>query len=770
MSRWLKNVNTLLEKLDENTATAAPAAAEAAMNIVRSAQKTAARSREDGGDDDDYDDDDESYNEEEEDGEYTEESNDEEDIDDRAMSSRTESGLSEYQDAEEEQDQEQHEEQELLSADSTRKYEEGETQTLFLNERVPTKDPILATTEAQEEASSIDVDHEPPEAKGAVVEPPVSAAAKLALADKTSDSKPPLVVQKPLSLARPSPAPRSLETKQQAKRASAPPPPHIPNSSAGTIGTNTNSGSTSRLQQLKKAHAAELSKMQTELDAVKRELKAVNQELHSAAGLVEQERQAAKEERDELLEEQEEEMQQLKDDYAAQIQQLKKELKEQKKHYLSQLSQTEQQRQQEGGNMAEELQETESREKAALERVEALKQESLELQAENVSLKQQNATLQERLDAAHEGLATAQAAAAAAEEKLDATTEHHKQQLQKRLVREQQLERTVAELSRVAAAPLPHKDTVHSDRSQAVVQEHKNIAAQFKEQYHLAAEELESAKTDLLSANQRCEALEFQLRDVARERDAETAQHQQTLREYDARLQELTVTANQRLSSVGGGGSSSGGGESSAESTGENYHQQRENQLTRELNTAKTQLASLSDQLMRQQGTAEASKSEVLALKGRLQVAIERAEAAERQQYATSEIELGASSSSYTGSKARRRRVKGGSARFGSLPSRSIRGAVGLHVPQRGSALRQIGVTIDAVDTWMLETGNILRHEPLARLGFFLYMTIVHLWCFGLVFFHTVESEHGDLGQLTDHSRMGVLHHDPAAAAGPAGG
>jgi len=237
-------------------------------------------------------------------------------------------------------------------------------------------------------------------------------------------------------------------------------------------------------------------------------------------------------------------------------------------------------------------------------------------------------------------------------------------------------------------------------------------------------------------------------------------------------LQELTATANnQRLSSGvgGGGGSSSGGGESSAESTGEHHYQQRENQLTRELNTAKTQLASLSDQLMRQQGTAEAAKSEVLALKGRLQVAIERAEAAERQQYATSEIELGASSS-YTGSKARRRRVKGGSARFGSLPSRSIRGAVGLHVPQRGGALRQIGVTIDAVDTWMLETGNILRHEPLARLGFFLYMTVVHLWCFGLVFFHTVESEHGDLGQLTDHSRMGVLHHDPAAAVGAAGG
>jgi len=267
--------------------------------------------------------------------------------------------------------------------------------------------------------------------------------------------------------------------------------------------------------------------------------------------------------------------------------------------------------------------------------------------------------------------------------------------------------------------------------------------ATYKEQCDLATEELETVRTHLLTANERCRALEFQLQDLARERDTEAAQHQQMLREYDARLEE----AQNRHS----------GHHSSSVAAGQNSGGEEQDQLQRELQSAQAQIASLSDQLMRQQGLAESSKSEVLALKGRLQVAIQRAEAAEQQSTAAAEIEMG---TPYSNAKSttRRRRIKGGSskARFSSLPSHSIRGAVGLNAGN--STLSQIGATIDAVDTWMLETGSILRHEPLARLGFFLYMTVVHLWCFGLVFFHTVESEHGDLGQLTDHSRMGLLH------------
>ena len=51
----------------------------------------------------------------------------------------------------------------------------------------------------------------------------------------------------------------------------------------------------------------------------------------------------------------------------------------------------------------------------------------------------------------------------------------------------------------------------------------------------------------------------------------------------------------------------------------------------------------------------------------------------------------------------------------------------------------------------MLETGLILKQEPMARLGLLAYALLLHFWCFALVCFHTVESEHGDLDALTSH-------------------
>ena len=44
--------------------------------------------------------------------------------------------------------------------------------------------------------------------------------------------------------------------------------------------------------------------------------------------------------------------------------------------------------------------------------------------------------------------------------------------------------------------------------------------------------------------------------------------------------------------------------------------------------------------------------------------------------------------------------------------------------------MEQLAVTIDAIDSWMVETGAFMRHEPLAHLGFFLYLTILHLLSF----------------------------------------
>lgn len=102
-----------------------------------------------------------------------------------------------------------------------------------------------------------------------------------------------------------------------------------------------------------------------------------------------------------------------------------------------------------------------------------------------------------------------------------------------------------------------------------------------------------------------------------------------------------------------------------------------------------------------------------------------------------------------------RRRVKtaGGFGSPGgrSVTVRSIRAALNMGP---GSPMEGFGKTIDALDSWMIETGTILRLEPLARLGFFLYFSVLHLWCFCLVAFHSsFESSNGGMG----HGRLASL-------------
>ena len=86
-----------------------------------------------------------------------------------------------------------------------------------------------------------------------------------------------------------------------------------------------------------------------------------------------------------------------------------------------------------------------------------------------------------------------------------------------------------------------------------------------------------------------------------------------------------------------------------------------------------------------------------------------------------------------------------------------MRSALGIRASSSPLTM-QIVQTVDALDLWILETGLILKQEPLARLGLLAYAIILHLWCFGLVVFHTVQAEHGDLDALTAHRIVPSAH------------
>jgi hypothetical protein len=189
--------------------------------------------------------------------------------------------------------------------------------------------------------------------------------------------------------------------------------------------------------------------------------------------------------------------------------------------------------------------------------------------------------------------------------------------------------------------------------------------------------------------------------------------------------------------------------------------------LSQELQTARREIESLTAQLLRHQNMAENFKSELLALKGRLQAASSRAEQAEQSLQAAQSLR-----SNNTVSNNRlyemegggvaggiRRRTKGGTSRG---RNRTIRAALQMS-PGRTNhpIMEQVAMTLDALDNWMVDTGAFLRHEPLARLAFMLYLLTLHLWSFALVAFHTTEQPHGDFGSMDNNPR----HWRAAAAA-----
>ena len=106
--------------------------------------------------------------------------------------------------------------------------------------------------------------------------------------------------------------------------------------------------------------------------------------------------------------------------------------------------------------------------------------------------------------------------------------------------------------------------------------------------------------------------------------------------------------------------------------------------------------------------------------------------------------------------------MKGGVGRNrgGTSSVRSIRSALNIGPGRSSPALQQVLTTVDAIDSWMVETGSFMRHEPLARLGFLMYLMTLHLWTFALVVFHETEVPHGDFGSMGNSPRHWRDHSD----------
>ena len=571
----------------------------------------------------------------------------------------------------------------------------------------------------------------------AAPKPPTTSSSNRPQAAKPSALPPP-----PAKGPPPKQATTAQPPKQQAKPNAAPPQPSKAPSSSG--GTGNKQQVLAEMRQLRK----KVMELQTELNAANKEIKAQQKELNHAATIVEQERKELKEEKEEIQEDHEEEMDNLKSEYEEKIAKIKADFKQKMDDMKAQLHQEKAERQQEGGDLSQDLEDALQRERDALQELSRVQTDKTNSEQQVQKLKSEKSSLEERLDNALASQTTAEQRQQQAEQALDDATEQHKRQLKQRQSREAELEKTIADLG-AALTEAGSSNAAQSQAHAAAITAKHNEAetTYFKEQWELATEEIETLKGQLNLETQRCEALRRELDDINKERTQEQSTYQENQRQYDHKIQEqLSIISRleSQLRDYRSAGETSGESDNGRE---EGSHSATIQHLQRQLDESQVQIQRLSEQLLRQQGMADVHKSEILALKGRLQAANQRADEAEKMSFASPMSATNRMYESEGGSSGykMKRRVKGRSGMIaggrGNVTVRSIRAALNMGP---GSPMEGLGKNIDALDAWMIDTGAILRHEPLARLGFFIYFSILHLWCFCLVAFHATEPAKGD--------------------------
>lgn len=743
MSRWLSSVNDLLETLDgtaENVVSdpAGIPTSRGAISHILSRRGM------------DYDDEEEDYDDDEafDDDEYSnsEEDEPEEEVVDFSASASPESA-------------------QIVMTSETVRVEHSPAPVPSTD--VPAAPPQQTSSYTAKEAKLV------PKQK-AVAPPPAPSSGVLVSAgeessDNTSDGG--VIVKNPSELESVTTEEPSSPPQKEAVVAQKPPKAHAPvmlkpplprnsppgpepasiSKSAPALGTSIVSATVERLQLQLKKYKQETKKSQNEarqlrkhvmqitqeLEASESEVKAQQEELQRAAARMEKDRLRAGEEREDLLDEQEEELENQKAQYEKELQEQKDRFEDQIEDLQDRLEVIEEKRMREGGDWTKEVEEALQRERESLKTLNSLKEENGSLKSSAAKLETQQIALQGRLDSMAQSNQTASTREREAEDKLDAALSLHSRQLNQRQARETELEATIADLS-AALATSRQKEKSTSPREAATP------STSLKENYEIIVDELETVRAQLTLETERSDALRKELVDTTKERNAEVTDSQARQRQQDRETSELKSIVSRLQASARDRKSAVVDVSQDGDDSGI---------LQQKLEASKQQVASLSEQLIRQQGVAQNSKQEILTLKNRLQSATTRAESAENALAATSthrnafDLDGG---TAYGGA-TMRRRVKGGRSK-GPSNVRSIRSSLGMNAGRVGGGMEQVAVTIDAIDSFLIDTGSFMKQEPIARLGLVLYLCILHLWSFCLVVFHasTYEDVHGDFGSMSD--------------------
>lgn len=467
-------------------------------------------------------------------------------------------------------------------------------------------------------------------------------------------------------------------------------------------------------------HVVSLNK---QLESAESELQAQRVELSQAGDRLETNRKKAKEEKEKLNSQHSslvKTLQQEKD-------QLLNEIKTRHQQQLEELQQivreSDEKRMQEGGDWTKELDNTRERERELVRKLALVEDEKSTLLSQISTMQSQYDRVQSRLDSISQTADNAMMREREAEDKLDMTLSMHARQLNQRQAREAELERTIADLSAsLASIPSPMLNDAEVDTAAGAT----NVI-QLKNQVYSLEEELENTKAQLISEKQRIVIMQHELRDMSKERTLEATSARSKQQQFDRQIVDMSLQVSKLQASLREAKKSEG---INAGKSGAVYGENGE-------------VAELTEQVVRQQEKIAQNASENAALRNRLQVALERANKAEKKVErleASTERDIesgnyGVLSSDGDGIPRRRRRNE-----------ISIRSAINLSSQNRNT--ERIGKAIDSLDNFSVQTGKYLRRNPLARGSFILYLIMLHTWTFVVLFLHAhkFETIHGDFG------------------------
>ncbi|KAL7439983.1 hypothetical protein ACHAXM_012168 [Skeletonema potamos] len=555
------------------------------------------------------------------------------------------------------------------------------------------------------------------------------------------------------------------ETNKSDSENSKQQPPSAPSSSnisGGATAPNSNNNSTinaASMKELRKLRRHVLQ-LNADLESSEREIEAQRQELDRAASRMERDRSRHKQEKEShdashkaeiaaLTAAHERALQHLKDTNEAVLQDME-----------ARVARAEQQRAKEGGERDAELADALDRERVAIATASRLKEEKSTIDERISTLNTEISRLETRLEHATSQMELASERERNAEEQLDKALSLHAKQLGMRQKRESELEQMVADLG---AALVVAKNKVEagmkvgigidSTSNDGISNEDEDLKAQLQD----SQDEIETLRAQLSLERQRCSTLHSELQDLSKEQADELSGAHARQRQYERKISDLTTLVAKLESSRRSMRQTINDSLEDIEISDETYTSatdfQHPGDEKKETDHLKKQIASLSEKIFEQQSKIDHSRAELSTMKNRLQAAIRRADAAEKSLEDANQrlIMMDAPSSAGVafsgtmsstdeemGTKPRRRRgpIRRGFQRRSQVES--IRSALGLHHGRLAAGGCQEGMAqlLDTVDSISIDLGGHFRYSPISRLAFIAYLLILHIWAFFLIVYH----------------------------------